>query len=731
MKGFSPVKILTVFFAGMLFSNIYSQCISTFPNTQDFESAAAWTTGGSNNDWAWGTPSKSTINSAGGGSKCWITGGLSPGAYNGGQQSYIESPCYNFSSLIAPVVSFKIFWETEFQYDGGSLQYSINGGSWTTIGDAVSASSCMNQKWYDYANINYLSWCGNKQGWSGNSKPNSGSCVGGNGSMGWVTAKRCISSLAGQSNVKFRFTFGSGTSCNNFDGLAIDDFTIEDGQASSISFVNACNSFTVVDGGGCMASGAYNWNFGDPNSGSANTSTVSSPVHFYSNPGIYTVSVSSPASLCGGTSIYTKTISILGSAITGISDVTCKGGNNGSATVTAISGGSGLTYSWTPEGGNSNVASSLPAGDYSVIIQDANGCKSSSSVTINEPNSSTGTTSQTITSCIGDNTLLQVNTSGITDPITYLWTPGGYTTSSVYVAPSTSTTYTVNLNISGACAHTEQKFFTNIVSPKPLIAIESTANKGCAPLCINLTDKSSTTVGNITSWNWSFSNAVYDNAQNQSICFNEPGTYTISHGATNSIGCSNTVFNILTVTVYPTPIVEFTTEKFVTTESNPIVQFQNASVNLTSTPYTFEWNFGEGTSSTETNPVFNFNAIGNYPVMLTATNEFGCSNSVIRNVKVEPEFTFFAPNSFTPNDDNVNDVFLPKGMAWDTETYQLNIYNRWGQLIFSTRDYTQGWNGKVKGNSEVSANDTYVWKVDLFDIHKKARQFTGSVTIVR
>jgi hypothetical protein len=95
-----PLKKIFLFVLLVFFIKYGSaQCISSFPNTQDFETSATWTSGGVNSDWAWGTPAKSVINSAGGGSKCWIIGGLNGSTYNSGQKSFIESPCYDFSSL--------------------------------------------------------------------------------------------------------------------------------------------------------------------------------------------------------------------------------------------------------------------------------------------------------------------------------------------------------------------------------------------------------------------------------------------------------------------------------------------------------------------------------------------------------------------------------------------------------------------------------------------------------
>ena len=112
-----------------------AQCaapVAIFPYTQGFETNnGGWVTGGSLSDWAWGTPSKTVITGAATGAKCWIVGGLTGGSYNNSEASWLESPCFNFTSLQYPYISFNAFWETERKYDGASFQYSTNlGASW-------------------------------------------------------------------------------------------------------------------------------------------------------------------------------------------------------------------------------------------------------------------------------------------------------------------------------------------------------------------------------------------------------------------------------------------------------------------------------------------------------------------------------------------------------------------------------------------------------------------------
>ncbi len=718
------LTLLLLFFAFVFATQSNAQCINIFPHTETFESSASWTSGGINSDWAWGSPAKGTINGAGGGSKCWIVGGLNGTTYNGSEKSYIESPCYDLSALTSPYVSFKIFWETERQYDGASLLYTLNNGaSWNLVGAVNEPANCMTQNWYNYSNINYLAWS-NTGGWSGNSKITSGNCQGGGGSLGWVIAKHCLGNLAGKTNVKFRFNFGSGTSCNSYDGFAIDDFTIGDAGNNLSSFTYTCSNFSVATPT-CTQGMSYSWNFGDPSSAN-NTSTLSTPTHIFTEPGIYNVSLTLSGGPCNAVATTTQQVSVIGSSVTTVSNVACFGGANGGAAVSAMYGQAPYTYNWLPFGGTNATANSLSAGTYTVLISDAKNCVSSLTVSVGQPAISTGLSTQTLTNCLGDNTLLQVNLSGVTDPVSFLWLPGSFTTSSISVSPASTTVYSVNVVISGNCPISEQKLYTVMVVPKPIVASINSKLEGCAPLCVTLEDKSSTQ-GTIIQNVWSFNNGNNSALSVVNMCFEKAGTYAGVHSVTNSYGCTSTKYDFISINVYPQPIAQFEADNTEVSELNSLITFKDLTKGSI---LKWEWNFGGEGSSIEKDPVYNFNAIGEYPVLLTVTNEFDCSNTARQLIKVLPEFTFFAPNSFTPNGDGLNDIFLPKGMGWDITNYDLAIYDRWGQKIFHTTNPAQGWDGTLKGNLETTIGG-YIYKALVYDNYKKVHEYTGSVTIIK
>src|SRR5437868_7764297 len=148
----------------------FEQCtvaISSFPYNENFETSDGnWVTGGTSPDWAWGTPSKLVINSAGTGAKCWITGGLNNTSYSTGENSWLKTPCFNFTNLKNPVLKFKVFWETAAKNDGANLEYSTNNGAtWQLLGGKNETGNCLSENWYNSSFISNLS---NQDAWSGN-----------------------------------------------------------------------------------------------------------------------------------------------------------------------------------------------------------------------------------------------------------------------------------------------------------------------------------------------------------------------------------------------------------------------------------------------------------------------------------------------------------------------------------------------------------------------------------
>ncbi|UAY52553.1 T9SS type B sorting domain-containing protein [Ferruginibacter albus] len=440
-----PIRVISsatfrafmIIYFSMIFCTASSQCltpINTFPYNEDFENSNGnWFAGGSGNDWQWGSPQKQVITGAASGNNCWVTG-ISSGAYASNALEWVQSPCFDFSNLKNPFIQFSVFWDTEPQYDGATLQASTDAGkTWQTVG-AAGDKNCGNANWFNSPNIRYLSVGPSSSGWSGSASGRNGSCGGGGGSGQWLTAEHMLSNYAGKSSVTFRFVFAAGTICNSYDGFAFDNIVIDDQTSGLIVTSKSTNLRCYDDNDGAIivnASGGalpytYSWqpnvsdSFKAVNLAANNyTITVSDNNHCQINT---TVAIIQPEPITATVS-YTYT--------------SCKL-NDGSAVANLSSGTVPVNYSWQSiqagdtslysNTGSSNQINSLIPGSYFVLIKDANNC--------------TATTSSFI---IKEQPPIKVslgNDMTICPDTTFTITPGNYKTY-LWQDGSTSSAYTI------------------------------------------------------------------------------------------------------------------------------------------------------------------------------------------------------------------------------------------------------------------------------------------------
>ena len=180
--------------------------------------------------------------------------------------------------------------------------------------------------------------------------------------------------------------------------------------------------------------------------------------------------------------------------------------------------------------------------------------------------------------------------------------------------------------------------------------------------------------------------------------------------------------------VYPNPEASFTADNFSTSVIDPVFYFENTSLNATA----FTWNFGDGTSSNLENPTQTYpELIGYYLVELIATNNSGCADTVSNFVYVEEETIFYVPNSFSPDGNEVNNVFQPVfSEGYDPDFYSLRIFNRWGEVVFETTEVTNGWDGNYRGN--MCQDGTYVWSISFkAGTSDLVYRYEGHVTLIK
>lgn len=761
--------------------------ISTFPYSEGFETSAAWTSGGTGNDWAWGTPAHPNINSAGGGVKSWCVGGLTGTFYNNNERSWLESPCFDFSLLDAPRISFKIYWEVERQYDGMILQYSTDGGTtYANVGAFGEPADCNTVNWFNSASITNLPATINpKHGWSGRVGSTQGSCQGGSGSNGWVTASHCLGMVANAPNVRFRFFFGAGSTCNNYDGIAIDDILIEEAPPIDATFSGDCSGSTVdFTNTSTPCPTLFSWNFGDPGS-AQNTSSQENPSHTYAVPGTYTVTLTA-SDACGASGTHTMDISVLGVALI-TTDPQC-GQDNGSVQATVTGAAGPVSYFWSPGGATTQNLSNVGAGTYTLTVSAMNSCPATATATLNP----SGTTlavdvTHTDVSCAGQNdgTAMATAVGGVA-PYGFSWSPGGGNTAAITgLAPgdhictltdgqgcTAQATATVMepapFGISAGpdtavCAGTSLMLqaqgiggtpgYTFVWLPEgpavtPTVTTEysvtATDANGCQSsadtIVVNVsaafqpTFTSTGTMGcsphcitfapdpaQASGYLWDFGDGATDTLPSPTHCYTTGGLFPVTLSVTDATGCTGTIAVADYADIHATPVAAFVPSAFVTTIDAATVQFNNTSQNASS----YFWTFGEGDTSMQASPSVTFPAVDCYTVAVEATNDLGCRDTASTRICVEDRFLLFVPNAFTPNGDDINDVLLPVASVRNPDNFRLEIFDRWGRRIFSTDSIQAGWDGGTEPDG------VYVWKVWITDTDRKGHEEIGHVVLIR
>lgn len=765
-----------------------SSTISVFPYNEGFEATQAWTSGGTGNDWAWGTPSKPVINSAASGSKAWCVGGLTGSFYAFGEQSWLESPCFDFTSLPYPYISFKLFWECERTYDGLGLQYSLNAGaSWSNVGTANEPDDCYTQNWFNTTSITNLNQASPKAGWSGRIGPTQGSCAGGQGSGGWVTASHCLGFLAGEPSVKFRFVFGAGTTCNNYDGVAVDDVYIGEAPAlqDPVQFECFADTIEIQNADECAVS--WLWDFGDPASGSSNTSTQATPTHVFSGPGSYNMTFTRTFA-CRSPISITLIVDILGLEITAI-DPSCDG-TAGSITAVVTNAPLPPTFMWNPGGFNTPTISGLSAGTYALNVIGGGFCPTGALITLNPPPSApTATINSTPPTCNGysDGSATVVASSG-TPAYTYTWSPSGGSSATASNLPAGS--YSCTIADAAGCSTTVD---VAVAEPEPIvlvaqddaalclgdgITLQATASGGTPGYSYNWSPEgpevspNATTIYTVTATDangctsapeqvqvsigsvatptftvndtmgcsphcasfmadnasgtltWDFGDGTPVGTGSQLIhCYASGGAYDVTLSVTDTDGCSGTWTMAEAVDVIQSPSAAFIAVPPVTTIKDPLIRFVNRSSGADSV----SWTFGDGIDSVAWtyDAEYTYAEVGCYSVHLFAVNDSGCASSADYLLCVEDEFAAYVPNAFTPNDDGFNDEWGVITSVGNPRDFELVVFDRWGGELFRSTEKSERWNGAGQPIG------VYPWRLRLRDTTGRIQERTGHVTLVR
>lgn len=389
--------------------------------------------------------------------------------------------------------------------------------------------------------------------------------------------------------------------------------------------------------------------------------------------------------------------------------VQCNIPNSGTATATVTSGVAPFTYLWS-DGSSLATATNLAGGTYTVTVTDVNGCSGTATAVVQvipDVFASAGTDQS---SCSGQSVTITGSATGGTPPFAYTWDNGSASASQT-VNPTDTTVYTVTVIDASGCTATSS--VTVNVQQYPVVTVSPGVD-----ICPGTPTTLQASGG--TSYSWSPTDGLSDaNIANPVASPSASTNYTVT--VSNGL-CSSTA--TVQVNVTAEVIASFTPDT-TSGEAPFTVNFNNASTGATS----YEWDFGDGNSSTDVSPVHIYTEQGSYVVELVATNDLGCTDTLrFSFIVVEELASLVVPNVFTPNGDGVNDTFsfIEKGIS----TISVQILNRWGNEVYSWDKTNSGWDGRSKDGTDLP-DGVYLYIIQAQGINDKPYNYQGTVQLIR
>jgi gliding motility-associated-like protein len=534
----------------------------------------------------------------------------------------------------------------------------------------------------------------------------------------------------------YNVTVTDGNSCDTTITITVGNnplFTTSITDVVNVKCKDGADGSATANGSDPLVNYTYSWNTVPVQ----NTQTATGL-----QAGIwYVVTVTDPATTCfeKDSVLLTEPDSV---TIVATGTQTICAGQSADLSVTAQGGSGTYTYTWD-NGlgvGQNQTVSPAPGSvtNYTVFATDDSLCTSApATVTVTVYQELTVVASPNDTICTYESTQLNATPNfGNGGPYSYSWSPSAglnnSTISNPTANPTQATMYYVTLS-DGCSPDVVDSVFVGEWA-LPIASADATGNVCIDDGWVTFSNTSNVTTTDTNTVTWLFGDGSYATSPWDTIShpYTNAGIYTVSMAVStpaNMGACRDTIVVVPYVEIYALPIPDFLSEPNPTTMFEPEVEFSSAPT--LGFPAAWHWDFAGLDSSIFPNPIYQFpnDTSGVYSVTLTVTDMYGCVSSITKTVIVNGEFGLFVPNTFTPDFDNKNDVFMAKGFGIAKEDFSLLIFDRWGEKIFEAHDIDQGWDGFYKGVRVKT--DTYVWKIIFKDVNGEKHVKHGHVNIIQ
>ncbi|MFV5691968.1 PKD domain-containing protein [Flavobacterium sp. LT1R49] len=405
-----------------------------------------------------------------------------------------------------------------------------------------------------------------------------------------------------------------------------------------------------------------------------------------------------------------------------VKQISCFGMNDGSINLNLVGGIAPLKLVWSDGSTAGLTRNNLGPGSYTVTITDSKPCIINRTFIILEPQKLVLSANVTHAFDCNDTNSGAINllVAGGTPPFTYTWSNGA-TTEDLTTIPAGN--YLVTVTDSRDCSKTAQYVINR--QPPIVIGVETKTDFNCETKSVKQTFVAQVS-GGVPPYQLTWSSGTVSGVNNEMMNTNQNGTVIL--GVTDNLGCSaNYTFNVA-IPKLGTP--SFTTSSysyatFGTFSISDPIQFTNTS---TADYSSTAWDFGDGSVSSEENPTHTFVKEGSYVVTQTVTYPFGCIYTHFVTLLIDKGYKMVIPNGFTPNGDGINETFKPVFVG--LKSLQLDVYDTWGELIYSEKGETlQGWDGRIKERE--SENGNYYYKVKGTTFYGKIINGNGPFTLIK
>lgn len=393
-----------------------------------------------------------------------------------------------------------------------------------------------------------------------------------------------------------------------------------------------------------------------------------------------------------------------------------------------VSGGTAAyAYNWTPQAGSGSqiVVSPFVQTTYTCNATDANGCTIGASATISmislDPAAIYASISDPVI-CLGEEVVITGAYTGPDQTVVLSWAHCSSCPVTQNITPAATTTYTISAI--NQCNQQITADVTVVVSEPPVVSLNPDLGAYCQGEYFSVSNSGT----NDPSWTytWTFEDGTVSHDMSAVHVFNTPGQLEVNLTIVNQYGCQSAAAAGGFVTINPGAVASFDSDKTEVTTIDPVFHFTNTSQNASE----YEWHFGDGGMTYVTSPTHSYDTYGQFTVTLNANNEYNCPDQAHLVVNVKPSFELFVPNAFTPDGDEFNNTFTASGYGILETDFTMEIYDRWGELIFESHNMQIGWDGSYAGSERVQ-DGTYTWVIRFKDLTNTLHERNGHLSLLR